>query len=139
MLQLRTILNTKMNKKGFTLAELLVVVAIIAILVAVSIPIFSGKLTEAKTNTDLANVRAAKAAAVVEYLSNEKTTDTYYNAENGTMVNTIDLAKKDSKGYNQTGTSGISKNAEGTAVVQITITPGIENTKPIVKATWVAK
>ncbi|MEG1314120.1 MAG: prepilin-type N-terminal cleavage/methylation domain-containing protein, partial [Anaerovoracaceae bacterium] len=42
MLQLRTILYTKVNKKGFTLAELLVVVAIIAILVAVSIPIFSG-------------------------------------------------------------------------------------------------
>ncbi|MEG2785480.1 MAG: prepilin-type N-terminal cleavage/methylation domain-containing protein, partial [Anaerovoracaceae bacterium] len=59
MLQLRTILYTKVNKKGFTLAELLVVVAIIAILVAVSIPIFSGKLEEARKNTDLANVRAA--------------------------------------------------------------------------------
>ncbi|MEG2529983.1 MAG: prepilin-type N-terminal cleavage/methylation domain-containing protein, partial [Anaerovoracaceae bacterium] len=71
MLQLRTILYTKVNKKGFTLAELLVVVAIIAILVAVSIPIFSGKLEEARKNTDLANVRAAKAAAVVEYLTGE--------------------------------------------------------------------
>ena len=28
------------NKKGFTLAELLVVVAIVAILVAISVPIF---------------------------------------------------------------------------------------------------
>lgn len=31
-------------KKGFTLAELLIVVAIIAVLVAISIPIFSSQL-----------------------------------------------------------------------------------------------
>ena len=31
----------KKNKKGFTLAELLIVVAIIAVLVAISIPIFT--------------------------------------------------------------------------------------------------
>ena len=32
------------NKKGFTLAELLVVVAIVAILVAISVPIFTAQL-----------------------------------------------------------------------------------------------
>ena len=31
----------KVNKKGFTLAELLIVVAIIAVLVAISTPIFT--------------------------------------------------------------------------------------------------
>lgn len=34
----------KKNKQGFTLAELLIVVAIIAVLVAISIPIFSSQL-----------------------------------------------------------------------------------------------
>ena len=38
--------NNKMSKrnKGFTLAELLIVVAVIAVLVAISIPIFSSQL-----------------------------------------------------------------------------------------------
>lgn len=58
------------NKKGFTLAELLVVVAIIAVLVAVSIPIFSAQTKKANLATNQANARAAKAAAVSEVLGN---------------------------------------------------------------------
>lgn len=52
------------NKKGFTLMEMLIVVAIIVILVAISIPTFSGSLDNAKGATDDANLRAAEAAAV---------------------------------------------------------------------------
>jgi len=59
------------NQKGFTLAELLVVVAIIAVLVAVSIPIFTAKLEKAREATDIANMRAAKAAAVVALLDED--------------------------------------------------------------------
>ncbi|MDD6258120.1 MAG: prepilin-type N-terminal cleavage/methylation domain-containing protein, partial [Erysipelotrichaceae bacterium] len=49
------------NKKGFTLAELLIVVAIIAVLVAISIPIFSSQLEKAREATDAANIRSAYA------------------------------------------------------------------------------
>lgn len=49
------------EKKGFTLAELLVVVAIIGVLVAVSIPIFTSQLEKAREATDLANIRSAYA------------------------------------------------------------------------------
>ena len=52
------------NKKGFTLAELLVVVAIVGILVAISIPVFTSQLAKARKATNQANMRAAKAAAV---------------------------------------------------------------------------
>lgn len=58
----------KMNKKGFTLAELLIVVAIIAVLVAISIPIFSAQLEKAREATDMANIRSAYAEVVANYL-----------------------------------------------------------------------
>lgn len=57
------------NKKGYTLAELLIVVAIIGILVAVSIPIFMLQLRKAKLAVDLANARAGKAAMVAYILT----------------------------------------------------------------------
>ena len=42
----------KINKKGFTLAELLIVVAIIAVLVAIGIPIFASQLEKSREAAD---------------------------------------------------------------------------------------
>ena len=64
----------KLNKKGFTLAELLIVVAIIAVLVAISIPIFSSQLEKAREATDMANIRAAYAEASADLLTNDSST-----------------------------------------------------------------
>jgi prepilin-type N-terminal cleavage/methylation domain-containing protein len=58
----------KKNKKGFTLAELLIVVAIIAVLVAISIPIFTAQLKKARLATNKANARAALSAAMAEFI-----------------------------------------------------------------------
>ena len=57
------------KKKGFTLAELLVVVAIIGVLVAISIPIFTQQLHKAKVATDWANVRAYYAEIQADFIS----------------------------------------------------------------------
>lgn len=74
------------NKKGFTLIEMLIVVAIIAILVAVSIPMINTALEKAKAATDAANERAAKAEAAIQYLTEGKTAGTYYyDAAKGTL------------------------------------------------------
>ncbi len=58
------------NRNGFTLAELLIVVAIIAVLVAISIPIFTSQLEKSREAVDAANIRAAYAEAMTEYLTN---------------------------------------------------------------------
>lgn len=59
------------NKKGFTLAELMVVVAIIGVLVAVSVPIFNSQLEKSREATDLANVRSAYAQVMTEAMSKD--------------------------------------------------------------------
>lgn len=60
------------KNKGFTLAELLVVVAIIAVLVAISIPIFKSQLHKAQVATDMANVRSYYAQLQHEYMETGK-------------------------------------------------------------------
>lgn len=62
-------MTKKMKKEsGFTLVEMLIVVAIIAILIAVSIPLVNGALDKARIATDAANERSFKAALVTSYL-----------------------------------------------------------------------
>lgn len=85
-------LKAKLKKQGgFTLVEMLIVVAIIAILVAVSIPLVTSALERTKHATDAANERAAKAEILLCYLADtgkEITAGTtyYYDAPNGKIV-----------------------------------------------------
>lgn len=79
----------KKNNKGFTLAELLVVVAIIAVLVAISIPVFTSQLKKSELATDTANVRAAYAEAVTDALTNPT-----YNSDGDLQVTITDPSTK---------------------------------------------
>ena len=49
----------KNNKKGFTIVELVIVIAVIAILAAVLIPTFTGVTERAKENAAMQNARNA--------------------------------------------------------------------------------
>lgn len=57
------------NRKGFTLAELLIVVAIIAVLVAIAIPVFTAQKHKSEVATDWANVRSYYAEIQADYIS----------------------------------------------------------------------
>ena len=91
------------NKKGFTLMEMLIVVAIIAVLVAIAIPVFNGALTKSKEAADVANIRAAiitgeaTAPTSEEQFLTRVTGTLNYNATNNntTASNTDKLFYKD--------------------------------------------
>ncbi|MEG2221808.1 MAG: prepilin-type N-terminal cleavage/methylation domain-containing protein [Oscillospiraceae bacterium] len=86
---LKNTLKKIRSKKGFTLMEMLIVVAIIAILIAIAIPTFSGSLNKAKLAADNANFRTAKAVAAVQLMNSEDSgaalTTGSFNAETSTF------------------------------------------------------
>lgn len=73
-------LKSKLKKQGgFTLIEMLIVVAIIAILIAIAIPMVNRALESAREATDEANMRAAIGIATADYMMGDED-----NAQTGT-------------------------------------------------------
>lgn len=134
----------KKQKKGFTLAELLIVVAIIAVLVAISIPIFSSQLKKARRAVDQANVRSAKAAAAAEYMTEEDNgpVDYIYDGSKAIKVTDTNVASiLKSKGYGKsdsgsdTGATGTPKNG----YVEVTVDNSNTNAESEqITAKWVS-
>ena len=58
----------KLNRKGFTLLEMLIVIAIVAVLISVAVPVLSSQLERSREAVDLANVRSAYAQVSTEAL-----------------------------------------------------------------------
>ena len=69
------------NRKGFTLAELLIVVAIVAVLVAIAIPVFTTQLHNARVAADVANVRAYYAELQLDFQEKGKVNDIFDKEE----------------------------------------------------------
>ena len=86
------------NKKGFTLMEMLIVVAIIAILVAIAIPTFSGSLDKANAATDLANIRSGYASAQIKAMTETITDGTEFYLQKDGSVETTDTSAYVCKG-----------------------------------------
>ena len=61
------------SDRGFTLAELLIVVAIIGVLVAIAIPIFTSQLERSREAVDLSDVRSAYAEVMMAAITGDTT------------------------------------------------------------------
>lgn len=58
--------------KGFTMMEMLVVVAVIAVLVAIAIPVLSKQLEKSREAADIANIRSAYAEVMIQVLEEDE-------------------------------------------------------------------
>lgn len=135
-------LREKFRKhEGFTLVEMLIVVAIIAILVAVSIPLVGTSLDKAKQATDNANLRAAKAEAMIMYMNDQMdgtttiATGYWYDIASGKFYAAASAAPDPVKpaaagaGYNQAAVGAI---AAKNGYIEATITPGAQEPVAVV-------
>ena len=81
----------KMNKKGFTIVELVIVIAVIAILAAVMIPTFSSVVTNAKNSANLQEAKSAYSVYISDtLLANGTPAPKIYVYVNSTTHVTID-------------------------------------------------
>ena len=97
-IRMKKLIQKIREKKGFTLAELLIVVAIIAVLVAIAIPVFTTQLEKSREGVDLANVRSAYAEVKSAALGDTKT---YYKKVDG---------KQSTAGFDKVDISELAEN-----------------------------
>ena len=79
------------KKKGFTLAELLIVVAIIAVLVGVAIPVFTAQLEKSRESVDLANIRSAYASCTTAVMTETNADKATYDDSTKSASQTVTL------------------------------------------------
>ena len=132
---------TKKNE-GFTLAELLIVVAIIAVLTAIAIPVFTAQLEKSREATDMSNIRAAYAEVMAEYLANgadkayyaevglKQQKDGWQNTENGKLYTRVDGVEKevtvDDSIVGKNKTVYVNVDGEGTVTVTASALSGAD-------------
>lgn len=147
MKTLKEKLSAKLSKNsGFTLVEMLLVVAIIAVLIAVSIPVVTGQLEKAREATDAANLRVAYATASIKVLESEGSvsagpvamtqatagfeTDVKNSTIGGTALSSLTDAKSGVSYYVTIGADGSVEFEKGTATGSVTIDPVTGATTP---------
>ena len=100
--------------------ELLMVVAIIAILVVIAIPIFSGAKERANAAVDNSNLRAAYAAASTAVIIEEDVEGAIYNADGGYATCVVKDMKAAYDGTTKIGKAEITHWSKG-ATVTVTV------------------
>ena len=112
-----TIKRIRTEREGFTLAELLIVVAIIAVLVAIAIPVFSAQLDKSREATDAANIRAAYAEAMTAALQSDDGTGSATSVEmTQTKAGWDNFDGKIAGQYDPSATDGLKDVVKGNTV-----------------------
>ena len=105
----------KKLQKGFTLIELMIVVAIIAILAAVAAPKFGVQIKKAKDAKGLAVIGVLRSASTVEYADNDGVAETDYNE----LVKLIDDKSAGLVNIGTDTTVDVGLNLVGTDVTEV--------------------
>ncbi len=111
---MKNVRNRQLNK-GFTLAELLIVIAIIGVLTAIALPAFIKNLERSRESADLSNVRAAYAEIACAAVEDRRSASDLYTTVNGEGVYKLAVPltqKKDgwSSAYSKLVVAGITSN-----------------------------
>ena len=80
----------KNNKKGFTIVELVIVIAVIAILAAVLIPTFANMVDKANKSADLQAATNAFKSYVADNADKDEDMDLYIFVDNDTVYQVTD-------------------------------------------------
>lgn len=118
----------RLNKKGFTLAELLIVIAIMAILIAIAIPAFSAQLEKTRQAVDDGNMRSAMSESVATYLLDGESEEVTYHAHYDAAAKSIKVDKAAFTANDKIGQASANKDKG----IQIVVKDGEVKT-----ATWV--
>ena len=138
-------LNAKLkNQGGFTLVEMLVVVAIVAILIAISIPMVGSALEKAREATDDANYRDAAALGNIILLSEDSPNGTYWYVTNTSaqgVLQKVDATPTNAYESQCTHTTGTHGKTETSAEKYIKVVFNNDETDVLdmVKVTWADK
>lgn len=88
------------NRKGFTLIELVVVIAILGILAAIAVPRFADQTANAQKSACLANQRTIESAIAMYYANNSSTFPANLAAlETANLLNAVPTCPTDKTAY----------------------------------------